>query len=108
VEEHPVSEVERWLSRLGLSRYKELFDHHQIDFDTLRLLSEGDLREMGIPIGPRRKIVERLEARKSMRDDRSPAGSFLRDGSEVPERRQLTILFCDIVGSTEHLRSAAA
>lgn len=97
-----MSEVAKWLSRFGLSRYQELFEQHQIDFDTLRVLSEGDLREMGIPIGPRRKIVESLEALKSRRDDRGPAGSFLEDGSEVPERRQLTILFCDIVGSTEY------
>ena len=69
-------EVEKWLVRLGLSSYNELFEQHQIDFDTLRLLSDGDLREMGIPIGPRRKIVKSLEALRSGRDDSSPAGFF--------------------------------
>ena len=78
------------------------FANHQIEFETLRLLSEDDLREMGIPIGPRRRIVESLESLKRNGEHHRSAASSLGAPSEPVERRQLTILFCDIVGSTEY------
>ena len=50
-------EVASWLARLGLDKYIEAFTANEVDFDALRHLREDDLKELGLPIGPRRKIL---------------------------------------------------
>ncbi|CAN7611319.1 ATP-binding protein [Pararhizobium sp. LjRoot238] len=89
-----MEDVRKWLGQLRLDHLADTFAECQIDFDSLRLLSDQDLREMRIPLGPRRKILAGIEL---LKED---------DGSRLPpttvERRQLTILFCDLVGSTEY------
>jgi hypothetical protein len=91
-----VADVADWLVRLGLGKYAPAFLDQEIDFDGLRLLTEQDLRELGLPIGPRRKLLEAIGALQ---------GANLRwqGGSELTgeaERRQLTIMFVDLVNST--------
>lgn len=88
-----MSDVRRWLARLGLGQFADKFERAQIDLESLPLLTERDLRELRIPVGPRRKLLAAIaEMRKpaSVPEVRNPA-----------ERRQLTIVFCDMVGSTE-------
>ena len=51
------SSVGNFLDGLGLSKYAEVFDKHEIDMVALRLMSENDLANVGIPMGPRVKIV---------------------------------------------------
>src|SRR5262245_62450856 len=46
-----------WLTRLGLGKYVEAFTANEIDLDALRHLSEDDLKELGLPVGPRRKVL---------------------------------------------------
>ncbi|MDX0524349.1 putative ATPase [Sinorhizobium medicae] len=90
-----MSDVTTWLAEIGLQHLAGKFADAQIDFDTLALLSEQDLRELGIPLGPRRKLLAAIAALgRSVR----PQGS---DPTPV-ERRQLTILIGDMVGSTEY------
>ncbi len=48
-------DVASWLVRLGLEKYIEAFTANEVDFDTLRHLTDDDLTELGLPIGPRRK-----------------------------------------------------
>ena len=51
-----------WLNGLGLGKYAAAFAEQEIDFDLLPLLTEGDVRELGLPIGPRRKLLEAIAA----------------------------------------------
>ncbi len=96
-------DIASWLARLGLDKYAEVFTANEVDFDTLRHLTEDDLRELDLPIGPRRKILAAISALDD--DTVSPMSSVsvavsVRPAREA-ERRQLTVMFIDLVGSTE-------
>ncbi|MHC2485664.1 ATP-binding protein [Rhizobium leguminosarum] len=88
-------DIAGWLAGLGLEHLTEAFALNEIDSESLLLLSDQDLREMNVPLGPRRKI---LAAIIKLRDEKSAGDKHL---SSV-ERRQLTILFCDLVASTDY------
>ncbi len=96
-------DIASWLARLGLDKYTEAFTANEVDFDALRHLTEDDLRELGLPVGPRRKILAAIAALDD--DTMSPMSSASAQGSAPPvreaERRQLTVVFIDLVGSTE-------
>jgi class 3 adenylate cyclase len=84
--------VTAWLASLGLSEYQQRFDENDIDFAVLRDLTEQDLRELGVSLGHRRKL---LRAIAELRE--APAAAAAHDRAE---RRQLTVMFCDLAGST--------
>jgi len=84
-----------WLRELGLERYKRAFQEGEIDREVLPHLTDGDLRELGIPLGPRKKLLKAIE---SLDEHAKEAASLPRAGQA--ERRQLTVMFCDLVGST--------
>lgn len=79
-----------WLEGLGLGAHAEVFAANQIDFESLPLLTESDLQELGIPLGPR-KLLARAIAGLAAAPERRAEG----------ERRQLTVMFCDLVGATQ-------
>lgn len=83
-------DVREWLAAGGFGQFAELFEAHQIDSEALVALTDEHLREMGIPLGPRIKLLAAI-ARLAVR----PA-----EGAAAPERRQLTVMFVDLVGST--------
>ncbi|THK34558.1 adenylate/guanylate cyclase domain-containing protein [Ensifer sp. MPMI2T] len=97
-----MSDIASWLSRLGLAKYTEAFSANEIDFDALRHLSEDDLKELGLPVGPRRKILAAITALgdETTSSARSGSATGPPSGREA-ERRQLTVMFIDLVGSTE-------
>ena len=64
-----MSDIALWLKDLGLERYARAFAENEIDFNTLHVLTEEDLRELGLPVGPRRRI---LNAILILRGARSP------------------------------------
>ncbi|MGC2202533.1 MAG: adenylate/guanylate cyclase domain-containing protein, partial [Stellaceae bacterium] len=91
-------DVAAWLRNLGLERYVPAFRDNEIDWEVLPKLTSEDLREIGVAaIGHRRKLLEAIAAlgatvpAAAPRDAPAPAGA---------ERRQLTVMFCDLVGST--------
>ncbi len=90
-----MSELHAWLGELGLDKYAEAFEVEEVGLDQIAALSDADLKTLGLPLGPRRAI---REAARGLAEDTSvPAG-------EAPmldaERRQITVMFCDLVGST--------
>ena len=101
--------VRVWLRGLGLGRYEEKFRENKIDFDVLADLTDGDLRELGVPLGDRRRLLRAIaelgaqQPRTAQARPRpaapAPAQSFAQLDSA--ERRPITVMFCDLVGSTE-------
>jgi class 3 adenylate cyclase/tetratricopeptide (TPR) repeat protein len=93
-----MTDVRAWLENLGLAEYAEAFETHKIDGGVLPDLTEQDLAELGLPIGPRRKILVALRALAKRATDEAP-----RSADAPPrgvERRHITVMFCDLVGST--------
>jgi class 3 adenylate cyclase len=84
-----------WLRAHDLERFIEVFEENEVDLSTLRLLTESDLKELGLPFGPRKRILNLLG------DEKTPDKSLPQAGSATGELRQLTVLFCDMVGSTK-------
>jgi class 3 adenylate cyclase/tetratricopeptide (TPR) repeat protein len=91
--------IAEWLASIGLSEYAERFVENAIDLSVLGDLTEQDLKDLGILLGHRRKM---LRAIGELRGEVLPAAQMgakpaLREGAE---RRQLTVMFCDLVGSS--------
>jgi class 3 adenylate cyclase/tetratricopeptide (TPR) repeat protein len=85
-----------WLKSYNLERFINLFEENEIDLATLRVLTESDLKELGLPFGPRKRILNLLGEEKSLEKS-----AVSQAGTSTGERRQLTVLFCDMVGSTK-------
>ena len=91
-------DVDAWLENLGLGQYAEVFAENRVGADVLSDLSEDDLEKLGIPLGDRKRLLKAIAA---LGDRATPAAPEPRlTASSEAERRQLTIMFCDIVGST--------
>jgi class 3 adenylate cyclase len=86
-------EVAAWLEGLGLAQYAAAFAEADIDLDVLPDLTDADLEKLGLSLGHRKKVLRALA-------EPLPSPSSPPPDDEAGERRQLTILFCDLVGST--------
>lgn len=102
-----ITDLPSWLEELGLGRYSETFASNEIELRDLAHLSEEDLRELGLPMGPRKRILgafANLEqgtlAAEATTSEPASDQARASPGGEA-ERRQLTVMFCDLVGSTE-------
>jgi class 3 adenylate cyclase len=96
-------DIAMWLEGLGLGEYAPAFADNSVELQHLRHLSEDDLKELGLPLGPRRH----LQAAITELADAPTIASLVTADSKAEEfapaeaeRRQLTVLFCDLVGST--------
>ena len=89
-------EIRHWLEELGLGDYAAAFAANDIGADLLPHLTEKDLTDLGLSIGHRRKLLLAIAALSTETTEEAPARANVGDA----ERRQLTILFCDLVGST--------
>jgi class 3 adenylate cyclase/predicted ATPase len=96
-----------WLRGLGLGAYEERFRDNKIDADVLADLSDGDLEKLGLPLGDRKRILKAiasLPASASAATPPEPAQSPRPGSPAAPfaaaERRPITVMFCDLVGST--------
>jgi class 3 adenylate cyclase/tetratricopeptide (TPR) repeat protein len=87
-----------WLKSHGLERYSPLFEQHEVDLPTLRLLTDNDLKELGLPFGPRKRILNLIGEERRLEKSAPPSAAIV---TPVGERRQLTVLFCDMVGFTK-------
>jgi class 3 adenylate cyclase/predicted ATPase len=94
--------LRQWLRTIGLDQYASLLAEHDIDDETVAELTESDLEKLGISVGHRKKILKAMAAYRSMLSEAKerPAEPQQFDQMVKPDRRQLTVLFCDVVGST--------
>ena len=90
--------VSEWLEKLGLSQYVSNFTDNDIDTQLLAQLIDADLKELGISSLGHRKTI--LSAIKTLNQNESDSSTTVASKGEA-ERRQLTVMFCDLVGSTE-------
>jgi class 3 adenylate cyclase len=89
-------DIGRWLGKVGFAEYADLFAANEIELATLPHLSEDDLKELGLPMGPRKKLLAAIAAFGPAELEKPEAPP----ASAEAERRQLTIMFVDLVGST--------
>jgi class 3 adenylate cyclase/predicted ATPase len=93
-----MQQIEKWLEQLGLAAYAQRFADNHIDASVLRDLTEADLEKIGIPLGHRKKLMRAIAALDAAAPAEPPA--IEPRPREDAQRRQLTVMFCDLVGST--------
>ena len=94
-------DVGDWLRSLGLGQYEALFRENEIDAEVLPELTEADLEKIGVPLGHRKRLLKAMAnlgaAEAPAKPPIPPPTASSRD---VAERRPITVMFCDLVGST--------
>ena len=96
-----MSDLASWLEQHGLGKYTEVFTENDVDLDVLPLLTEEHLKELGVSLGDRLRVLKAIGAVGA--PDASadlPSGHAATASTGEAERRQLTVMFCDLVGST--------
>ena len=94
-----MQQIADWLGKLGMSEYAERFAANDIEIDILPELTDRDLEGLGISLGHRRRILRAIRELGGP----TPAASqtaVAPPGHDSAERRQLTVMLCDLVGST--------
>jgi class 3 adenylate cyclase len=102
-----MQEIAGWLKDLGLERYTRCFAENDIDFSVLCDLNDSDLEKIGVAsLGHRRKLLRAI-ADLATKETHAPAATSLPAGAAAVtrqagfgERRQVTVMFSDLVGST--------
>src|SRR6516225_9009421 len=96
-----MQQIADWLKKLGMSEYTQRFSENDIALDILPDLTDQDLERLGLSLGHRRRML------KAIRELGDPALATLQTATATSlelqlgdERRQLTVMFCDLVGST--------
>jgi class 3 adenylate cyclase/ABC-type lipoprotein export system ATPase subunit len=97
-----MSDIDIWLQSLGLEKYGEVLASHDIDLTVVPDLTEQDLEKLGLSLGHRRKFIA---AAAKLRAVAAPPAVASAPGQPSPqpapvERRQVTVVFIDLVGST--------
>ena len=108
-----MSDIRQWLTDVGLERFADAFEREELTPAHLPKLSESELKELGLPLGPRKTILEAIEALRTSDTasmQRSPVSVAPKPSAAKTlaptiapggERRHLTVLFCDMVGFSE-------
>ena len=99
-------QIADWLEKLGLGQYARRFNENGIDLSVLPDLTDQDLEKLGVLLGHRRKLLRAIADLKDV-EKSTPADAIATVAHAVPhpldsaERRQVTVMFSDLVGSTE-------
>ena len=98
-------DVGSWLRGLGLERYEAAFRENEIDETVLPTLTADDLKDLGVSIvGHRRRLLNAIEALCADANTKVPfpdtLSTIVRSPKDAAERRHLTVMICDLVGST--------
>jgi class 3 adenylate cyclase/predicted ATPase len=98
-----MQQIAEWLEKLGMSEYAQRFAENGIDFAVLPDLTDQDLKEIGVLLGHRRKLLRAIaelnEVEKGPLKAAPPAATSATP-QDAAERRQVTVMFSDLVGST--------
>src|SRR5271166_6050349 len=93
-------DVAVWLRSLGLSRYEAAFSDNSIDTDVLSDLTDSDLAQLGVNLGDRKRLLKAIASLGAT----EPAAKLTIPApllsADAAERRLITVMFCDLVGST--------
>ena len=89
-------QITTWLDGIGLAQYAAVFVENAIDFEILPDVTEADLEKLGVALGHRKRILRAIAALPTV----SLAPTHSTSAQSKAERRQVTVLFCDLVGST--------
>ena len=96
-----MQQITDWLDKLGMSEYTERFAENGIDISVLRDLTDQDLKDIGVLLGHRRKILRAIgELSSATPLTTEPAVGTEPKAQDTAERRQVTVMFSDLVGST--------
>jgi class 3 adenylate cyclase len=96
-----MQQIADWLEKLGLGQYAQTFAENEIDVSVLPHLTDQDLKEMGVPLGPRRKILAAISKNvDAAQVTPEPVARAEQKPQDTAERRQVTVMFSDLVGST--------
>jgi class 3 adenylate cyclase/tetratricopeptide (TPR) repeat protein len=97
-----MQQIADWLKQLGMSEYVQCFAENRIDFSVLPDLTDQDLEKLGVLLGDRRKMLRAISGLKAV--DAPIAVATAAPAAPRPldtaERRQVTVMFSDLVGST--------
>ena len=98
-------DVGGWLRRLGLEQYVAAFRENEIDDTVLPSLTAEDLKDLGVGfVGHRRKLLDAIAALRAKASAPTPLSNAALEtdepGKDTAERRQVTVMFADLVGST--------
>ena len=98
--------IREWLEHVGLSEFADVFEREQVGLDDISELVESDLKDLGLPLGPRKRFLRAATALRNRTDGRSKSEDHTRPTElfEAPvsetDRRPVTVLFADVSGFT--------
>ena len=92
-----MQQIGDWLEKLGMSEYAQRFAENRIDFLVLPDLTDQHLKDLGLPLGDRLKMLRSIRELSGAASALPKSEPFPQDGAE---RRQVTVMFSDLVGST--------
>src|ERR1700751_283743 len=93
-----MQQIADWLEKLGMSEYEQRFAENGIGFAALRHLTDQDLKDIGVLLGHRRIMLAAIQELGSSAAAQPVTAELKRQ--DTAERRQVTVMFSDLVGST--------
>ena len=81
--------ITKWLEQLGLSEFDELFAEQKVVYDDLRDLTDTDLKDLGVPLGPRKRLLRAISQLQTDRESTDVAGNRL--SQQHPRRKKLNV-----------------
>ena len=92
--------IRAWLAELGLPKYAEVFSSNAIDLDVVRELTEADRKDLGVEaMGDRKRLLRAIASLSAAKAPTVVPTATLQSPTDA-ERRQVTVMFSDLVGST--------
>src|SRR5271170_4588739 len=100
-----MQQITDWLKKLGMSEYAQRFAENRIDFSVLPDLTDQDLEKLGVLLGDRRKMLRAISNLEAVQESppavaAAAAAHPAQRRVDTAERRQVTVMFSDLVGST--------
>jgi class 3 adenylate cyclase len=98
-----MQQIADWLEKLGMSEYAQRFAENGIDFGVLPDLTDQDLKDIGVLLGHRRKLLRAIAELSGVEKGAptlAPPAAAPVAPQDAAERRQVTVMFSDLVGST--------